>query len=223
MRTCGKSETNAQQRSYDISMAFTWTRSIHLTHQLRHSLCWCKWSKQVSLSFSQHKWIALHKENFQPSTSADISTEPFARGPATPGMTPNNQDINIPVTFNDIASLIVGVSPVTIGQQTSPLGANQTQQTGNPALLPPEAQQRLENGEQHGTYLTRQERCSFNLSVTNIIIDPAGNTMRKMSHFMDGPHWMITRSGDLFYFSKWDEKKQKMFISERIHLWWWYR
>ena len=37
--------------------------------------------------------------------------------------------------------------------------------------------------------------------------------MRKMFHFMDDPHQMITRSGDLFYFSKWDEKKQKMFIS----------
>ena len=48
---------------------------------------------------------------------------------------------------------------------------------------------------------------------TNLIVNPAGNTMRKMFHFMDDPHWMITRSGDPFYFSRWDEKKQKMFIS----------
>ena len=37
---------------------------------------------------------------------------------------------------------------------------------------------------------------------------------RYMFHFMDGPHQMITRSGDLLFFSKWDEKKQKMFISK---------
>ena len=30
---------------------------------------------------------------------------------------------------------------------------------------------------------------------------------------MDDPHQMITQSGDLFYFSRWDDKKQKTFIS----------
>ena len=114
-------------------------------------------------------------------------------------------------TINDIASLIAAILPgTTAAQQTSPLGGNQTQQIGNiinPALLPPEVQQQLQKGKQHNTYHTKQERCSFNSTTPNIIVDPAGNTMRKIFHFMDGPHQIITRSGDLFYFSKWDEKK----------------
>ena len=161
----------------------------------------------------------LHfKDNFQPHTFAEISTEPFARAPATPATTPNNQNIYTPVTLNDLANLIAAVSPkgATTTNCTPPVGGNQTQQTSNiinPASLPPEVQQQPEKGDVRDTYLTKQERCSFNLSVPNLIVDPARNTMRKMFHFMDGPHQMITRSGDLFHFSKWDEKKQKMFIS----------
>ena len=84
----------------------------------------------------------LHsKENFQPNTFAEISTEPFPQGPATPATTPTNQNLNTLVTINDIASLIAAVSPGTTAvQQTSPLGGNQMKQTGNiinPALLPP--------------------------------------------------------------------------------------
>ena len=29
------------------------------------------------------------------------------------------------------------------------------------------------------------------------LLTPAGNTTRQIFHFMDGPHWMITRSGDM--------------------------
>ena len=68
------------------------------------------------------------------------------------------------------------------------------------------SKQRLEKGKQHDSYLTKQERCLFNSTIPNFIVDPAGNTMRIMFYFMDDPHQMITRSGDLFYFSKWDKK-----------------
>ena len=160
----------------------------------------------------------LHfKDNFRPNTFAEISTDPFTAAPTTP-VAPTNPNLGTPVTLMDLANMIAQVSPNTTNNnnRTSPLGGNQTQQTGhiiNPTSLPVEVRLRLEKGDEHDTYLTKRERCSFNSTVPNLIVDPAGNTMRKMFYFMDGPHRMITRSGDLFYFSKWDEKKQKMFIS----------
>ena len=87
---------------------------------------------------------SLHfKDNFRANTFADSSTEPFSSGPATPAAPPANQTPNTPVTINDIASLIRVVLPGAIAQQTSPLGGNQMQQTGNiinPSLLPHEVQ-----------------------------------------------------------------------------------
>ena len=116
----------------------------------------------------------------------------------------------MPVTINNIAALIAaGVLPGAVAQQPSPLGGDPTQQTGNiinSELLPCEVQQRLEKGKKQDSYLTKQERCLFNSTIPNLIVDPARNTMRKMFYFMDDPHQMITRSGDLFYFSKWDKK-----------------
>ena len=146
----------------------------------------------------------LHfKENFSPSTFAEISTEPFPIAPTTPIATSNNQNVTTPVTLVDLANLIAQVSPGGGNiHRTPPVGGNQTQQTGNivnPASLPMEVQRRLAKGDEHDTYLTKRERCSFNSSTPNLTTDPAGNTMRKMFYFMDGPHRMITRSGDLFY------------------------
>ena len=125
--------------------------------------------------------------------------EPFPDTPMTPigGIMPNNQNPNMPVTFDALERIIVAISPATRGQeqQTPPLGGNQTQQTGNivnPAALPLDVRRCLEKGDKHNTYLTKQERCSFNSNIANLIVDPAGNTMRMMFHFMDGPHCMIT-------------------------------
>ena len=158
----------------------------------------------------------LHfKDDFNASNFADIGTDPFPDVPSTPVTnTPNNTAP--PATPQDFAAAIIAaVSPNTQGRNVNPTGGNQTQQTGNiinPASLPPDVRARLLLGEKHDVYLTKEQRGTFD-STTPDITDPAGNTMRKQYHFMDGPHRLITRSGDLFYFSKWDEKKQKMFIS----------
>ena len=124
--------------------------------------------------------------------------EPFSDTPMTPiGGMPTNQNSNMPVTFDAIERIIAAILPVTRGQEQRlpPLSGNQNQQTGNivnPAALPLDVQRRLEKGDEHDTYLTKQEHCSFNSNIPNLIVDPAGNTMRKMFHFMDGPHCMIT-------------------------------
>ena len=135
----------------------------------------------------------LHfKDNFKANNFDKASTNPFQNAPATPATAPPNQNPNTPVIINDIATnLIAAISAGAATQQTSPLDGNQIQQTGNiinPALLPLEVQQRLKKGKQHDTYLTKQEGCSFNSTIPNLIVDPAGNTMRKMFHNMDGPH-----------------------------------
>ena len=66
------------------------------------------------------------------------------------------------VALNDLATLIAAVFPGVATTQRTPLVCgNQTQQTGkiiNPASLPLEVQQRLEKGDQHDSYPTKQER-----------------------------------------------------------------
>ena len=125
--------------------------------------------------------------------------EPFLDDtPITPTGIPQNQNPNTPVTYHAFERIIAAISPANRGQeqQTTPLRGSKTQQTGNivnPAALPLDVQRRLEKGDKHNTYLTKQERCSFNSNVPNLIVDPADNTIvRKMFRFMDGPHCMIT-------------------------------
>ena len=141
----------------------------------------------------------LHfKHDFKAHNFDEIRMEPFADTPMTPlGGTQNNQSPTTPVTLDALERIIAAISPAGIGQEqrTPSLGGNQTQQTGNivnPASLPLDVRRRLERGDEHDAYLTKQERCSFNSTIPNLIVDPAGNTMRKMFHFMDGPHRMIT-------------------------------
>ena len=75
----------------------------------------------------------LHfKDNFKANNFDKVSTNPFSNAPATLAAASQNQNPNTPVTINDIANLIAAVSPGTAAaQQTSPLGGNQMQQTGN--------------------------------------------------------------------------------------------
>ena len=99
----------------------------------------------------------LHfKDYFKANNFNKVSTKPFPSAPATPATGPPNQNPNTPVKINDIANLIVTVSPGVATQWSSPLGGNQMQQTGNiinSVLLPLEVQQRLQKGKQHYTYL----------------------------------------------------------------------
>ena len=161
----------------------------------------------------------LHfKPNFNPRNLSEFGSNQFTSdNPSTPDVRTAEADPHTPITCADLATLIAAISPQgTARSATTPLGGSQSQLTGtqvNPASLPPDVRARLKQGEAHDTYLTRQERHSFLTSTSNLSIDPSGNTMRKAFHFMDGPNRLITRSGDLFYFSKWDEKQQKTFIS----------
>ena len=142
----------------------------------------------------------LHfKDNFKAHNFDKIRMEPFPDTPMTPVEMPHNQNPNTPITFDALKRIIAAISPATRGQEqqrTPPLGGNQTQQTGNivnPApALPLDVRRQLEKGDEHDTYLTKQERCLFNSNVPNLIVDPASNTVRKMFHSMDGPHCMIT-------------------------------
>ena len=80
--------------------------------------------------------------------------------PVTPIVPVVNQDpATMPITAKDICKIFAVVSLAAAAQHASPVGENQTQQTGNiitnPALLPAEVRHGLEKGEQHDIYLTK--------------------------------------------------------------------
>ena len=148
--------------------------------------------------------------DFSPSNIEHISDRPFEVAPATPTGTATQQP---PITpeqvFQTFIEQLSGSRAVTHTRPDDYDGGNQTQATGgaiNPDNLPPDVRARYQKGQQHGIVLTKQDRTRFSLT------DATGNT-RSANHYMDGPHRLINRSGDLYYFSKWDEKHQKTFIS----------
>ena len=89
-------------------------------------------------------------------------------------------------------------------------GGSQTQNTGstiNPDNSPPDVHARCVQGQQHCLILAKQDR---------VPLSPANSTGNNCTahHFMDGPHRLFNQQGNIYHFSKWDEKQQKTFTSQ---------
>ena len=153
----------------------------------------------------------LHfKDNFAPGDLQSMSLTPFDDAPTTPAAG-TAQVFTTPEQVSQAVTQAIQnlVSPSTLPLRTPIGGGIQTQQTGtiiNPNSLPPVVRSRYEQCLQHDAFLTKHDRKPYELP------DSTG-TIRQSMHFMDGPNRLINRSGDVYYFSKWDEKQQKTFIS----------
>lgn len=151
------------------------------------------------------------KHNFAANNIDHLSSEPFIATPETSTMaaTPTQPPITPEQMIQTFLDRLSGTRPTTRPDTDAATGGTQTQTTGNminPDNLPADVRSRYIQGQQHCLIMTKQDRVPFRLT------DSTGNT-RPAHHFMDGPHRLINRSGDLYYFSKWDEKRQKTFIS----------
>ena len=150
--------------------------------------------------------------------------EPFANAPAA--MTPIPAQLGTATTPQQAitAALItaLGLTP----QQVTPSSTNNANDTPtggaldqtagqlfNPNSLPADVKARFTKAKSSDIILTKSDRSCFTSTQPNHLADPSGNTMRKTLHHMNGPHRLVNRSGELFYFSKFDEKNSKTFIA----------
>ena len=159
----------------------------------------------------------LHfKPNFAANDLNHISDTEFEQSPATPpNRLPASTPHATPDQFSQAFSLALQnlVSPQAsntgAGTPLSQSGGAQTQLTGNiinPSSLPTDVRTRYERCIQHDVLLTKHDRAAYTIT------DNTG-ALRSALYYMDGPNRLISRSGDVYYFSKWDEKQQKTFIS----------
>ena len=151
------------------------------------------------------------KHDFAANNIDHLSSEPFIATPETPTMTaaPTQPPITPEQMIQTFLEQLSGSRSTTRSDYENVADGSQTRDTGsmiNPDNLPADVRSRYIQGQQHCLIMTKQDRAPFRLT------DGAGNN-QPAHHFMDGPHRLINRSGDLYYFSKWDEKQQKTFIS----------
>ena len=155
----------------------------------------------------------LHfKDDFSVTNLDDFSKDPFETVPRTPTNRTSSIPVNTPESLEQVirTALFNMVSPP--GPDTAPAqpaGGPQTQRTGNivnPASLPAVAQERLDKAKRADHFMTKSDRDPFQL--------PVNDTVVQSNHFSSriGSD-LITRSGDLWYFSQHDIKQEKNFIS----------
>ena len=172
------------------------------------------------------------KPEFNPSNFMDFQLgEPFAIAPAAmtpvpaqPGATTTPQEA-ITATQVAIATITaLGLTPQNVTPSSTNnanntdtrTGGNFDQTTGqlfNPNSLPADVKARFAKAKASDVILTKSDRSCYTSTNPNHSVDPSGNTMRKTLHHMNGPYRLVNRSGELFYFSKFDEKNSKTFIA----------
>lgn len=201
-------EAKLRQLFHDAAMTLKWhtydpdnqARLTHLEHVLDDAFHNQKRSLRIVVNIN-----GLHfKDNFAANNLDEISSTPFVSIPGTP--TAGTAQTSAATPEQVVQALLNLVSPST---RVQPLGGNQQQLTGtiiNPASLPADVRSRYERALQPDLILTKHDRAEF------LLPDGTGN-IQSAYHYMDGPHRLINRSGDVYYFSKWDDKQQKTFIS----------
>ena len=166
------------------------------------------------------------KPNFSPTNFDDIQlNEPFAD--EAPVGSPTWAAAGAAATPQAIATAFItalGLTPTTVtpGNTTNDTSENEISTGGNldqdigqlfsPNKLPADVKERFIKAKSSNVMLTKTDRSAYLGTQPNIAVDPSGNTMRKVLYHMDGPHRLINRSGELFYFSKYDEKNSKTFM-----------
>lgn len=155
------------------------------------------------------------KEDFSVTNLDDFSKDPFETAPRTPTNRMSSIPANTPESLEQVirTALFNMVSPAGAAQSPADTpvqpGGAQTQQTGNivnPASLPAVVQERLDKAKRADYFMTKSDRDPFQL--------PMSSTVVQSNHFSSriGSD-LITRSGDLWYFSQHDSKQEKNFIS----------
>ena len=177
----------------------------------------------VTLQIAINLWH--FKPEFNPSNFNDIQLgTPFATvlpmdspTPAAAGNMTTPQAIAIAL----ITALGITPAAVTPGNATdhskhnTPTGGNLAQELGqlfSPTTLPVDTKERFTKAKFRDVMLTKTDQSAYVGTQPNIAADPSGNTMHKILYYMDGPHHLINCSGELFYFSKYDERNSKTFI-----------
>ena len=173
----------------------------------------------IQLSLGINQLYFYPDADFCPEDFTHISTTPLPTNgtPTTPAATGRD---TVPQTPQQqlLNTLINALSPGSTGNNSSndfDLGRLRQQEAllFKPDRLPDDVKARYLNAQTKDKLLTENDRKAFLTQTPNLTMDPSGSVARTSYYYLDSPHRLITRSGDLFYFSLWDAKEAKNFIN----------
>ena len=166
---------------------------------------------------------------FIPENFGHISTAPFhlSAGTGTATATANaeanaTQPNLVPGTpqqqqlHRALKEVVNSLSPGTLDNTSfDDLGllSQRKSQHFKPDALPDNVKERYLKRKAKDKLFTSTERKPFQTETPNTTINPSGIIVKSTFYYQDGPHRLITRSGDVFYFSRYDAKETKNFIA----------